>query len=226
VEASQHKFEESLTLNRKLLLTILAAVPAFLMPLAASGKSARTSDSAAAEQEEITYKYEAFAGYGYTSLNQVNQSRFGLQGLNLSITRDWGKYFGIAADGAAYTSPIAAGNPCPPAANSATQPTNCSAEVDAVLLGPVFHGTLFRQTSAFFHVLLGGEHTGGYSQTPSVSFAGGFGGGLEYKLRPHIALRASGDDIGSSFSVTNPVPGDSPHLRMNARAAVGIVYKF
>lgn len=209
-------------MNRKLLLSILAAVPAALMPLAAASQAAQAASSASAERVEHTYKYEAFAGYGYTSLNQVNASRYGLQGVNLSITRDWGKYFGITVDGASYSFPIAAGNPCPPLVAS------CTPTVDAVLFGPVLHGPLYGRVSGFVHVLIGGEHTGGEEQTPTVSFAGGAGGGLEYKLSPRLALRASGDDIASSFSVigNSPSLGYSPHEHGNSRASFGIVYRF
>jgi hypothetical protein len=87
---------------------------------------------------------------------------------------------------------------------------------------------LYGKVSGFFRGLIGGEHTGGTGQTPHISFAGGPGGGLEYAFTPRILLRASGDYIGSSFSVTNNTPqlGNSPHLRFNARASVGVVYRF
>jgi hypothetical protein len=49
----------------------------------------------------------------------------------------------------------------------------------------------------------GGAHTGGESMPPNISFAGGMGLGLDYKLSPRFALRASGDDIASSF-VSDP----------------------
>jgi hypothetical protein len=63
--------------------------------------------------------------------------------------------------------------------------------------------------------------------TPNISFAGGAGGGLEYKLSPHFALRASGDDIASSFSVTGNTTGaNSPNMRRNSRGTIGVVYKF
>ena len=201
-------------MNRKLLLSILAVVPAAFMPLAATSQIA-PDRPARAEQAEPSYKYELFAGYGYTSLNQVNQSRYGLQGVNLSITRDWGKYFGLTADGAFYSHPLSSGNPGNPS-------------VDVVLLGPVLHANLFKNIDGFFHVLLGGEHTGGESQTPNISFAGGAGAGMEYRLSPHFALRASGDDIASSFSLINNTPAlaYSPHMRRNSRAAFGVVYKF
>jgi hypothetical protein len=202
-------------LNRTSFLSILAAIPVALMPLAAASQVAPVRGPRSASLEGPSYKWEAFAGYGYTSLNQVNQSRSGLQGVNVSLTRDWGKYFGVTADGAYYKYPLVSGNPGDPS-------------VDAVLFGPVVHGQLFRNISGFAHGLLGGEHSGGESQTPNISFAGGGGGGLEYRLGPRLSLRASGDDIASSFSLTGNTPalGYSPHRHWNSRAAFGVVYRF
>jgi hypothetical protein len=62
--------------------------------------------------------------------------------------------------------------------------------------------------------------------TSSVSFAGGYGGGLDYKLNDRFALRASGDDIRSSFQSDPNHLGLSPHERGNSRATIGVVYKF
>ena len=202
-------------MKRTLLLAILAVVPAALTPLAATSQVAPIRGPRSADQGEPSYKYEVFAGYGYTSLNQVNQSRSGLQGANLSITRDWGKYFGVTADGAYYRYALVSGNSGTPS-------------VDAVLFGPVIHANLYGKFSGFAHALLGGEHTGGERQTPNISFAGGVGGGLEYSLGGRLSLRASGDDIASSFSLTgnSPALGYSPHLRWNSRAAFGVVYRF
>jgi hypothetical protein len=98
--------------------------------------------------------------------------------------------------------------------------------VDMVLVGPVLHADLIGPLGGFFHVLLGGAHTGGESMTPNVSFAGGVGGGLEYKLSPRFSLRASGDDIASSFVSDPDKLGYSPHERRNSRATFGVVYKF
>ena len=188
-------------------------VPAALMPLATIGQVASAPESPSAERTEPTYKNQVFAGFGYTSLNQVNQSRYGLEGVNLAYIRDFGQYFGLTADGVAYTRSVAAGNPGDP-------------KVDALLLGPVLHAPLFGKISGFVHVLLGVEHTGGENQRPNISFAGGMGGGLDYRLTQRFFLRASGDDIASSFTVNNPAPGDSPHERWNSRATIGVVYKF
>ena len=201
-------------MKRKLLLSILAVVPAAFMPLAATSQIA-PDRPLRAEPSGPSYKYEIFAGYGYTSLNQVNQSRYGLQGVDLSATRDWGKHFGLTADGAFYSHSTASGNPGNPS-------------VDLVLFGPVMRAKLYGNFDAFLRVLLGGEHTGGESETPKVSFAAGVGGGVEYKLSPHFVLRASGDDIASAFSVrgNSSESGYSPQTSRNSRAAIGVAYKF
>jgi hypothetical protein len=208
------------------LLAILAVVSATFIPLAATSQIAPDRPPKP-EKSGPSYKWEAFAGYGYTSLNQVNQSENGLQGVNLSLTRNWGNHFGLTADGGYYAYTYNSSNPGNPT-------------VDMVLLGPVFRAKLFEHIDGFARVLLGGEHTAistsGETAIPKLSFAGGAGGGLDYELNPHFALRASGDDIASSFfapvlpagpdNVCSVSSGCSPHLRRNARAEFGVVYKF
>jgi len=198
-------------LKRKLLLSILAVVPAALMPLTTLGQIApdRTPSQPAAH----TTKYEVFAGWGYTSINQVNQSRSGLQGVSFSVTRDWGRYFGLSAEGGHYAWAVTATNP--------TKPT-----VDLYLLGPVLHAQLIGNVSGFVHGLIGAAQTGNVSIAPDVSLAGGLGIGADYAINQHFALRMSGDDIASSFTITPYQSGYSPHMRWNARAAIGVVYKF
>jgi hypothetical protein len=201
-------------LKRTLLLSILAVVAAAPVSLAAAGKIAPERKPAAVG-DQLVYKYELFAGFGYTGLNQLNNSRSGLMGVNLSVTRDWGRYFGITADGAYYMYAIKTGNPGKPS-------------VDTLLFGPVIHAPIYERASIFVHALLGGEHTAGESMTPNISFAGGMGGGLEYRLGKRLAVRASGDYTASSFSVAGNTPalGYSPHKTWNPRAAFGVVYKF
>lgn len=198
-------------MKRKMLLSILAMIPAALMPVAANSQMAK--EKVPSQSTEPTYKYEVFAGWGYSSLNQVTHSESGVQGVSLSVTRDWGKYFGVTAEGGHYAWAVTqanAGNPW----------------VDMYLAGPVVHAPLYERTSLFVHALLGAVHTGGASISPSESFAGGVGIGMDYKLSPHLGLRLAGDDIGSSFTVSPFVPGDSPHRRFNARASMGVTYKF
>jgi hypothetical protein len=184
------------------------------MPLAATGQIAPDRGTRV-EPVQPTYKYFVFAGAGYTSLNQVNQSRYGLIGVNLEVQRNFGRFFGITADGAFYSTSAGSGNPGKPV-------------VDLVLFGPELHAPIFGHVNIFARALLGGAHSGGESQTPNISFAGGAGMGLEYDLSKRLALRAFGDDIASSFSVTGNTPalGYSPHLRRNSRASLGVVYRF
>jgi hypothetical protein len=200
-----------------LLLSILAVIPAVFLPLAATSQIAPDRPPRA-EQVQASNRYEFFAGYGYTSINQVNQSRYGLQGVDLSVTRDWGRYFGLIADGAFYEYPI----------KSTNNPNPGKPSVDAVLFGPVFHANLYGRFDGFVRLLMGGEHTGGESESPNVSFAGGYGVGVDYKMSPHFYFRALGDDILSSFSETQNSPSVqySPHMHGNSRAAFGVVYKF
>jgi hypothetical protein len=201
-------------LKRTLLLSILALVPATLLPLAAISQVSPTG-AQSADQPEHTYKYEAYVGYAYTSLNQVNESRYGLQGVNASVTRDFGRFFGVTAEGDYYKFALQSGNPGTPS-------------VESVLFGPVLHANIYGHVGGFFHGLLGGEHTAGENQTPNVSFAGGVGGGLEYSLSQHLSLRATGDYIGASFSLTGNSAelGNSPHKTWNSRAGFGAVYRF
>jgi hypothetical protein len=201
------------------LFSILAVVSAAILPLADTSQSSSSGGSNASEPVEKTYKYEVYAGYAYTSLNQVNQSRYGLQGVNLSVTRDFGRYFGVMAEGDFYNKSFGS----PEVIGSTIEPT-----VTSVLFGPVIHANIYGHFGGFVHGLLGGEHTGGESQTPNISFAGGLGGGLEYTLTNRFSLRASGDIIGASFSLTGNSPqlGYSPHRTWDSRASIGVVYHF
>jgi hypothetical protein len=201
------------------LFSFLALVPAALLPLAATSQVSSTSGSKSGDEPEKTFKYEVYAGYAYTSLNQVNQSRYGLQGVNLSVTRDWGKYFGLTAEGDYYRFPFGS----PEVVGSTAKP-----DVESVLLGPVLHANIYGRYSGFVHGLLGGEHTGGENQTPNISFAGGIGGGAEYSLNPRFSIRASGDIIGASFSFSGNSTqlANSPHRTWDSRASIGAVYHF
>jgi hypothetical protein len=75
---------------------------------------------------------------------------------------------------------------------------------------------------------LGGEHTGGERMTPSISFAGGFGGGLAYSLGRNWAVQLTGDRVAASFSLPNNTPqlGNSTNRTWNTRGTFGVVYRF
>ena len=208
--------EECFKLKSKFLLLILAVAAASFAPMSAAGQIA--PEKPRSQGGPPAYKWEAFALGGYTSLNQVNQSRYGLIGGRAGVTRDFGKHFGLTAIGSCYKPPAGSGgggNPGNPSVYSA-------------LAGPEFRANLYGNFDGFVHGLLGIEHTGGEHMTPNISFAGGFGGGLVYNLSKRWAVRASGDRVGASFSLSNNTPalGYSPHLHWNARGEVGVVFRF
>jgi opacity protein-like surface antigen len=194
-------------------------VSAALMPLAATSQVAPARRSHSVDSNTPSYKYSVYGGFAYSSLNQVNLSRSGLFGAEVYVTRNFGKYFGVVADGSYYRYPYTS----PVVQNSTMKPS-----VDSVLFGPELHANLIGKYGGFVHGLIGGEHTAGTSQTPKISFAGGLGGGLEYAFTPRFSVRASGDYIGASFSDTgnSKALGYSPHRTWNNRASIGVMYRF
>lgn len=205
--------EESFALNRKLVVLLLAVITAATMPKIVLGQLAKEQPRAAVTGP--AYKYVAFVGWGYSSLNQVNQSRSGVMGVSYSLSRDFGRYFGITAQGGHY-------------AWAATQSNALVGDpsVDLFLVGPEIRAPLFGRVDIFAHGLLGGAHTGNVSIRPNVSFAGGLGIGVNYSLNQRWAIQLSGDDIESSFTLVPYSPGDSPHKRWNARTSFGVAYRF
>jgi hypothetical protein len=205
------------------MLSVLAALAAAFMPITAASQIAPDKPPRTAPEAPYT-KYELFAGMGYTSLDNVNQSRNGQIGVNLSVTRDWGKYFGITADGSVYKFTYDASNPGNPT-------------VTLVLLGPVVHAHLGGKADIFFHVLMGGEHISGTPSNPAgtyasqnMTFASGYGGGFDYKLNGRYYVRAWGDNIITSIAANLPAScagqGCSSHMNSSSRASIGVVYKF
>ena len=206
-----HRLEERFALKSTFLCGLGAAALALWMPIAASGQIAK--EKPAPDAVEAMPRYQVYVGYGYTSLNQVNQSENGLQGVQASVTRYFGRYFGVKADGGHYAWTLTHANPQP-------------ATVDMYLAGPIVRAPLFGKWSGFVEGLFGAEHTGGVVIQPSESFAGGFGVGVDYSLGPHLGIRMYGDDIGSAFTVVPYQTNDSPHVRFNARASIGMTYSF
>lgn len=198
-------------MKSKLLLSIVAVASAVFFPIAAAAQVA--PEKPPRDLSGPDYKYEAYVGWGYTSLNQVNQSRSGLQGISASIQRNIGDHFGIKLDGGHYGWQVTGANPGNP-------------KVDLFLLGPQVHAHLFEKWSAFAEGSMGGVHTGGVSIEPKVSLAGGVGIGVDWEHSARWSLRLYGDDIASSFTLVPFQSGDSPHMRWNARAGIGVVYHF
>jgi len=232
--AAPQRLEEILTLKKKLFGTILrnsfklalAIAPTGLFfPLHAAGQVSSPAAKDTGTQAAAP-KYEVYAGFGYTSINQVNQSRYGLMGVELSATRDWGKYIGLSLMGNYFKPPLHIGSGGGGVNNNTSNPGDPS--VYEALIGPEVHADIYDRIGGFIHGGMGVEHTGGEQMTPNLSFAGGFGGGLYYRLNDRFSVRASGDKTGASFSLTNntAILGNSPHRTWNSSATIGLAYRF
>jgi hypothetical protein len=221
-------------LKRTLYRVLLAGIPAILLSLNAMGQTAPAEGQSPAEASPPSFRYEGYAGFGYSSLNQVNQSRYGLYGTNLMLTREFGRYFGLSGLANYYKPPLQLGG------NSSSTTTNGGTTITVsngnpgdpsiyeVLIFPEVHATLYENLSGFVHGGMGVEHTGGENETPSLSFAGGFGGGMTYNLNSRFAIRAYGDKIGASFSLRNNTTEEaySPHRTWNSSGTIGLVFRF
>jgi len=226
--------EESLDLKRTLFRVLLAGIPVLLMSLHAMSQAAPAEGQSPADKTAPNYRYEAYAGFGYTSLNQVNQSRYGLIGVNLALTRDWGRFFGLSGKVNYYKPPLALGTSTTTTTSVGGTPVTVNngnpgdPSIYEALVFPEIHFDIYGPVSGFFHGGMGVEHTGGESETPKLSFAGGLGGGLTYDLTPRFAIRAFGDKIGAAFSLRNNTTelSNSPHRTWNSSGTIGLVYRF
>lgn len=195
----------------------MAAVSSLFLP---AGGFAQAPE--AAPPTAPSYRNSVYAGLGYTSLNQLNQSRHGLLGPKFAVTRDWGKYFALRATGE-YEKLSAGGG-----GTSAQGGNPGNPSVFSILAGPEIHAHITGPLGLLFFGELGFEHTGGEQMNPATSFAGGIGGGASWQLNDRWAVQATGDEVGGSFSYANNTPqlGNSPHRTWNARGAIGLVYRF
>lgn len=191
----------------------LAALPA--------GAQVNPEAAPVAGPPKAPLRFDAYVGFAYTSLNQVDTSRYGLIGGKAMLTRDWGKYFGLMGTADYYHPAVKSAGP-----GNIGNPGD--AAIYSVLVGPELHAQLYENLRALLFAELGVEHTSGENMIPSTSFAGGFGGGMEYNITDRIAVRALGDRVGASFSPIDNTEQlkESSHRTWNPRATVGVVFRF
>jgi opacity protein-like surface antigen len=186
----------------KFLLSMLL----LLLPLSAVGQVAKAS--APADVPDKLDRYEIFAGFDYSSANQAKGSS-ALLGFNVGGSAKLKKWLGGTVDFGDYGH-----------SSGTVKPT-----MTTVLAGPEFYIPSDKLTG-FLHVMFGTAHTGDVGAIPDQSFAYAIGGGVEYKLYPHLSVRATGDGIYSSFVIAPANSGFSPHDRVNPRATIGAAYHF
>lgn len=200
-------------MKRTSLLAFLAAVSVALLPLAAAGQTAPPATVRVP-------KYEAYGAFAYTTLNQVNQSRFGLMGFHGAITRILSKHWGLTGSGDYFKVPAGSGS------GIYANPGNPS--VYTFMVAPEVRFPIWDKWDGAVFGELGIAHTGGEQMIPNTSFAGGLGGSVTYALNRRWALRAVGDRVTASFSLRDNATGlaNSSHMTTNTRGMIGVVYRF
>jgi len=117
-------------------------------------------------------KAEVFGGYQYVRLNPGGTNCQGVGGAAAGNLNDW---FGVVGDfGYCKVTGL---------------PSGTSVHAVNYLFGPRVTYRSAGSFTPFAHVLFGGQHFGGTGGGTANSFAMALGGGADYKLTEHVALR-------------------------------------
>ncbi len=154
--------------------------------------------------QDKTPQVEIFGGYSYMLADFSNDS-VNLSGWHFSLTENLNDWFGGTADFSGHYA----------------QPEDINVNAHMFLFGPTFALRRSRSLTPFGHVLLGGIRASrgfvGVSEA-NTKFAAAFGGGLDLKVHPNVAIRL----FQADYFVT-PFFG----LRQdNVRVSGGIVFRF
>jgi opacity protein-like surface antigen len=149
-------------------------------------------------------KAEIFGGYQYIRLNPGGGATgSNCQGGAGSVAGNLNHWFGVVGDfGACKVTGL---------------PSGTSAHLVNYLFGPKLTYRSRGRLSPFAQVLFGGEHIGVTGGSDS-SFAMAFGGGADYEMTSHVAIRLfQGEYLYTKFGGTH---------QNNARISAGIVYRW
>jgi hypothetical protein len=163
-------------------------------------------------------RFEVFGAYSYVNANTVGtvSNRQSANGWEASVSGNFNRHFAVGGDVSAYYQTYLV--------SDFQLPSFPSLSVQfhdySYMVGPRVN---FRPV--FVHALFGGDHLGGSFAGGSLSdnrFAAAFGGGVQWPLSSHWALRGSADYVLTRHSFFG-----EPSLRQNNfRAATGLVYSF
>ena len=176
-------------------------------------------------------RLELFGGYSYGQLNpggrlvaQTNPEgkHFGLSGWHAAAQTRIYKDLRFVVDFTGYAG---------------TSDVELAAEhsrYNSYLAGPQFNFRGIGHMNLFVHGLVGVARDRVYLKTGNPSddqhltrFAGAFGGGLDFAVSQHIALRAiEADYVLDSFPNLNSAGDSTAAHQANARVSAGIVFRF
>jgi len=203
-------------------LRLLTISIAALLALGAAS-AARAQSPSASQDTAPAPKLEVFGGYSYLNSNIViSGNRFSLNGASGSVAYDFNKWIGAVADFGVYGQ-----------SNVASQAR--SVTISSFLFGPrvSWRG---HNLVPFAQVLLGAGHATGTLYTTSLGNGAaplgansGFmltaGGGVDWKLRPAIAIRiVQTEYLYSQF--LNAAASPDSNRQNNIRISTGVVFSF
>lgn len=137
--------------------------------------------------------WEMGVGFQYTDFLPASGTRFHNLGINTSVTRFFGEWFGIEGD-----LGLGFGN-----TGKATDPPNLTAKSLFVAGGPRIAYRSNSRWEPWGHFLFGLEHfrftetENGYGSNSAFALEGG--GGVDYHVTSRIAIRGEGDYLGAHF---------------------------
>ncbi len=183
----------------KLLVSLMAVLSLF-------GATARAQE---------TPKVDVFAGYSYFRNNPstAGASSFSLNGGSASVAYNANNWLSGVADFGAYH-------------NGNILSTGTNGTLSTYLFGPRVSYRHFGRVTPFGEVLFGVAHAGASIAGTSGSdnaFAMSLGGGFDYKLSQHFAIRP----VKVDYLLTRfPETGTSNQTQNNLRVSTGIVFRF
>lgn len=152
-------------------------------------------------------KAEVFGGYSYLHVNELGTG-FNFNGASGSIAFNPNQWFGIVGDFGGYHN----------------GDFGVSTTAVTYLFGPKFAYRKNEKVTPYFQVLLGGAHISasfsGVSGSDSA-FALAFGGGVDVKVHPHVAIRV----IQAEYLLTKFNDGENDRQN-NVRVSAGIVFRW
>ena len=172
---------------------LLAASAGAQGPAGAGGNGTPTAPRISTPNGSEFDSWQVAIGYQYNRDNLLG-SPFNTHGANVDLVRFFGRWVGVEAQmGVGFLGTT----------GSTTVPPNLGAKSLYIGGGPRFAWRNRSRYEPWVHVTVGMEHYR-FQQTAGLlgsnnALAGDAGGGVDYYLKTHIALRAEGDFIGSRF---------------------------
>jgi opacity protein-like surface antigen len=190
---------------------LLLAAPLFVQaqsPRTETNTDLGTNDTIQFDQgQEITPRYEVFAGFSYLRLDADVRNDRNLNGFNSSFTYNFNRFLGATGEfGGNYGNASASG---------------VKADQFFFLFGPKFAFRGNSRLTPFAHILPGVVRQNvdfGPSDSSSTQFALATGGGLDINITDRIAVRGAQADYLMTRLINN--------IQNNIRVSTGFVLKF